>query len=182
MIRKAYILLLLTISFISLPAAAMQNPWSQKWKEIDTGTYRIIFPAENEELGQRVANLMEYYRPHLHKTIKTQARKIPIVLVNQYASANGFVSPAPFYSHWFTTPSSFNAAEWFHALAIHEGRHMVQMDKMKDGPGKFAWRILGGANGTGALIGLYLPMWFLEGDAVVTETALSGGAGKAAFI
>ena len=169
------LMVLLFISLFSLSAAAMQNPWEQNWKVIDTGTYKIIFPAENIDLGQRVANMMEYYRPHLHKTIKTRARKIPIVLVNQYAAANGFVSPAPFYSHWFSTPSSFNGTEWFHGLAVHEGRHMVQFDKMKDGAGKYTWRVLGGANGTAALIGLYLPMWFLEGDAVVTETALTGG-------
>jgi len=174
---KIYITIMLV--FFCIPAFSMQSPWNQKWKKIDTKTYRIIFPAGTEKLAQRVANLMEYYSPHLRKTIKTKARRIPIVLVNQYASANGFVSPAPFYSHWFSTPSSFDSLEWFHGLAIHEGRHMVQIDKMKDGAGKYTWRILGGANGTGALVGLYLPMWFLEGDAVVTETALTaGGRGR----
>ena len=55
---KIYITIVLV--FFCIPAFSMQNPWSQKWKKIDTKTYRIIFPAGAENLAQRVDNLMEY--------------------------------------------------------------------------------------------------------------------------
>lgn len=162
---------------ISLSLSAQQSPSGIKWKSIDTGTYEIIFPEELQSLGQRVANLMVHYEKYNYKSIKTNTRKIPIVLINNYAEANGFVSYAPFYSHWFTTPASFDSLEWFKGLAIHEGRHMVQVNKMyyRDG----LLYILFGDIGPAIYTILYIPGWFMEGDAVLMETALTkGGRGR----
>ena len=161
---------------------SQQNPSGLKWKSIDTGTYEIIFPEEITPLGQRVANLMVHYEKYNYSSIKATPRGIPIVLINQYAEPNGFVSPAPFYSHWFTTPSSFDSVEWFKGLAIHEGRHMVQMNKLTEGFGKGIWRFLLGDSGSAYFSGLYIPSWFMEGDAVVMETALTkGGRGRTPY-
>jgi hypothetical protein len=105
---------------------AQQNPSGIKWKYIDTGIYKIIFPEEITSAGERMADLMLHYEKYNYSSIKDNSKKNSIVLINQNADANGFVSPAPFYSHWYTTPSSFDGVEWFRGLAIHEGRHMVQ--------------------------------------------------------
>ncbi len=172
-------LLLFTFVIYSINLNAQQNPSGIKWKSIDTGNYVIIFPEEITPLGQRVANLMVHYEKYNYSSIKTEPRKIPIVLINQYAEPNGFVSFAPFYSHWFTTPASFDSIEWYKGLAIHEGRHMVQANKLKDGGGKGLWRFLFGETGTALFSAIYVPEWFLEGDAVVMETALTkGGRGR----
>jgi hypothetical protein len=55
---------------------------------------------------------------------------------------------------------------------------VVQIDKLRKGFTKFAsW--LTGEQATGAALGAYLPMWFIEGDAVITETTLSNsGRGR----
>ena len=167
------------ILLIFSSAYSQQNPSGIDWKYIDAGVYRIIFPEEITPAGKRMADLMLHYEKYNYASIRTKARKIPIVLINQNAEANGFVSPAPFYSHWYTTPSSFDGIEWFRGLAIHEGRHMVQMNKLKDGGGKGAWRVLFGDYGTLIFEVLYVPMWFMEGDAVTMETALTkGGRGR----
>jgi hypothetical protein len=56
---------------------------------------------------------------------------------------------------------------------------MVQMNKLKDGAGKGAWRVLFGDYGTLAFEFIYVPFWFMEGDAVTMETALTkGGRGR----
>ncbi len=179
---KRYFNITLILIFLLMPLSitrAQQNPSGIDWKEIDTGTYRIVFPPEIEPLGQYVANLMVHYEKYNYKSMITRPRKIPIVLINQYSQANGFVSTAPFYSHWFTTPSSFDSIEWFKGLAVHEGRHMAQINKLKDGAGKGAWRVLAGPLGTAAFQFLYVPTWFMEGDAVTMETALTrGGRGR----
>ncbi len=167
----------LLLSFTS--AYPQQNPSGINWKYIDAGVYRIIFPEEITPTGERVADLMLHYEKYNYSDLKTRPRKIPIVLINQNAEANGFVATAPFYSHWYTTPSSFDGLEWFRGLAIHEGRHMVQINKLKDGGGKETWRVLFGDYGTMFFQALYIPAWYMEGDAVVMETALTkGGRGR----
>lgn len=178
-----YILLIFAVFFLSpVQLYSQQNPTGIKWKTIDTGVYEIIFPEEITPLAQRVANLMVHYEIYNYADIKTSPRRIPIVLIDQYSEANGFVSFAPFYSHWFTTPSSFTSIEWLKALSIHEGRHMVQVNKLKDGGGKKTWRFLFGEAGTAVLAVLYIPAWFFEGDAVMMETSLTeGGRGRMPF-
>jgi len=175
-------LIIFTIIITTTDLFAQQNPSGINWKSIDTGTYEIIFPEEITPLGQRVANLMVHYEKYNYSSIKTEPRRIPIVLINQYADPNGFVSFAPFYSHWFTTPSSFDSIEWFKGLSIHEGRHMVQLNKLKDGPGKGAWKLLFGEAGTAVFSIVYVPAWFFEGDSVVMETSLTkGGRGRSPY-
>ncbi len=181
-LRGAYIIVILILIAGITTGFSQQNPSGLKWKSIDTGTYEIIFPEEITPLGQRVANLMIHYEKYNYSSIKAEPRRIPIVLINQYAEPNGFVSPAPFYSHWFTTPSSFDSIEWFKGLAIHEGRHMVQMNKLTEGAGKSVWRILLGDLGSAVFSGIYVPVWFMEGDSVVMETALTkGGRGRTPY-
>jgi len=176
------IYLIIIISFLTaytLPGMSQQNPSGTEWKSINAGNYEIIFPQELTPLGQRVANLMVHYENYNYISIKADASLIPIVLINNITDPNGFVAPAPFYSHWFTTPSSFSSIEWFQSLAIHEGRHMVQMNKLKQGPGKQTWRVLLGDTGSALFQMFYIPPWFMEGDAINMETALTwGGRGR----
>ena len=182
--NKTILQLILTALFLTSGSEiySQQNPTGIKWKSIDTGTYEIIFPEEITPLGQRVANLMVHYEKYNYSSIKAKPRQIPIVLINQYAEPNGFVSPAPFYSHWFTTPSSFDSVEWFKGLAIHEGRHMVQMNKLTEGFGKSLWQFFLGDMGSAIFSGIYVPAWFMEGDAIVMETALTkGGRGRTPY-
>ena len=176
------IIIALTITFTAITSInAQQNPPFQNWKYIDAGHYRIIFPEGLEAAAQRIANLMAYYEKYNYAGMSTGPEYVPIVIINDYCAANGFVSSAPFYSHWFTTPSSFASADWFTGLAIHEGRHIVQRNRLREGPGKFAWSVPFGNYGTAVFQGLYIPVWFLEGDAVVMETALTwGGRGRIA--
>lgn len=179
--KKLYpVICVLIICFFNIcPLSAQQNPSGINWKSIDTGTYEIIFPEEITPLGQRVANLMVHYEKYNYLAIKTRPRRIPIVLVNNYTDSNGFVSFAPYYSHLFTTPTSSYSIEWIKLLSIHEGHHMVQRNKLTDGFGKGLWRVLLGDNGTNIFSFLYVPDWYLEGDSVVTETALTqGGRGR----
>ncbi len=55
---------------------------------------------------------------------------------------------------------------------LHEFRHVVQIDKINENLPELIKLILG-QQGTALVFGVHLPWWFIEGDAVVTETALS---------
>ena len=154
------------------------EPASVRWQQIDTEHFRIIFPTDAVQEGQRAANTLEYIYKADGKTLKHQPAKIPVVLHNRTAFSNGFVSWAPKRSEWFLTPPQDNyAQDWLHQLAIHEYRHVVQIDKLNQG----ITRVLGfvaGQQAVGAMAGL-LPLWFLEGDAVAAETALTNaGRGR----
>ena len=154
------------------------EPASVKWQQIHTEHFRIIFPTDAFQDGQRAANALEYIYLAGGKSLNHAPAKIPVVLHNRTAFSNGFVSWAPKRSEWFLTPPQDNyAQDWLHQLSVHEYRHVVQVDKLNQG----ITRTLGfavGQQAVGAAAGL-LPLWFLEGDAVATETALTNtGRGR----
>jgi len=158
-----------------------QNPPGIKWKKIRAEHFDVIVPEELTEEGQRVANTMEYLRDPLQKSLDVRMRRWQVLLSNRGAVSNGYVSLLPRRSEWFATPpqSDFSGtAEWYHLLAVHEGRHMAQFDKLNQGFTRFAG-IFFGELGQGAFSFLSTPLWFMEGDAVAIETALSNsGRGR----
>jgi hypothetical protein len=77
-----------------------------------------------------------------------------------------------------TTPSQgLYSHDYLEQLALHEFRHVVQVDKLKQGFTK-GLSYVTGEMGIGAVAGM-MPFWFLEGDAVDAETRLShAGRGR----
>jgi hypothetical protein len=73
---------------------------------------------------------------------------------------------------FFTTPpQDIFPQDWVDQLIIHEFRHAVMYSAINCGFTKGLYYILG-EQGVFAVFGLFLPMWFIEGDPTVTETAL----------
>ncbi|MDD5765824.1 MAG: hypothetical protein PHW79_06230 [Candidatus Marinimicrobia bacterium] len=170
---------------VILPAQTIDNNQSAPgidWKIIQTAHYRIIFPSEISTDAERVANNLEYLYPAIGKTLKTKPEKWPIVLNSRNAVTNGYVTLIPKKSEWYATPGHDNEMslplDFYDVLAIHEGRHMVQTDKNNRGFNRIMYIF----NGNIALLGMQyysVPMWFFEGDAVGTETALTeSGRGR----
>lgn len=158
-----------------------QNPSDIEWRHIVTENFDIIFPDDIEDEAQRVANLLEKAYPFVTRSLEVKPPRIPLILQNQSVQANGFVTLAPRRSEWFATPSvdpELTNTEWLKTLSIHEFRHVVQFQKTRRGFNK-ALEIILGQIGQALGLGLTLPPWFLEGDAVGMETALTkGGRGR----
>ena len=154
------------------------EPLSVRWQQINTDHFRVIYPTDAVQDGQRAANALEYIYRAEGKTLKHYPAKIPVVLHNRTVISNGFVSWAPKRSEWFLTPPQDNyAQDWLYQLAVHEYRHVVQIDKLNQGITK-AVGFVTGQQAVGAMSSL-VPLWFLEGDAVATETALTNaGRGR----
>jgi hypothetical protein len=110
--------------------------------------------------------------------VNCRPKKISILLYNQSTFSNGFVVWAPKRAEWITTPPiDTYAQDWLEQLALHEYRHVVQIDKLEQGFTK-VMKIIFGEMAVGAMAG-FLPFWFLEGDATVSETAYSStGRGR----
>lgn len=174
------IFITLCLSIYSYTASAQvysadQNPPSLQWRQIHTDNFQVIYPVELSEEAQRITSVLESIVERERKSIRVKPKKISIILQNQGVTSNGFVELAPRRSEFYTTPSqSFDFQGWLNSLAIHEMRHVVQFDKLtgKLNPPFFEQLAL-------AIFGITLPPWFFEGDAVVTETALTeAGRGR----
>lgn len=147
-----------------------QNPSKTKWQQINTADFQLIFPADFEANAKKLANILTYANKKARITLKTKPHKISIILQNNTTVDNGFVTLAPKRSEFYATPSQENeGADWLKKLAVHEYRHVVQIEKFNEGVGK-ALYIMFGEQGMGALLLATTPLWFMEGDAVVTET------------
>jgi hypothetical protein len=152
------------------------NPPSLKWKQINTDTARIIFPAGLETQAQQVASMIHALSRATLNTIGPQQRKINIVFQNQTTISNGYVGLAPFRSEFQLTAdqNSFELGSlpWQQQLAIHEYRHVEQYNNFRIGLSK-AFYYLFGEGGQALANSLSVPNWFFEGDAVYQETLVS---------
>ncbi|MBN2236246.1 MAG: hypothetical protein JW729_01725 [Bacteroidales bacterium] len=162
--------------------AGGQSPGSLKWKQINSSYFQIIFPEGFEEKANYVANVLEYARVLDGKTLNNYPPKISILLHNQTVESNAEVGWAPRRIEMFTQPPQDTyAQDWLQQLALHEYRHVVQIDKMNQGITRVLYALFG-QQITAGVYGLFVPWWFIEGDAVVMETALSqSGRGRQPF-
>lgn len=162
-------------------SAREQHLPNERWLQIELEHYRVIFPQGHEAEAQRVAAYLETYLPLMADTLEPGQAwgKFPIVLSTSSHEANGYVGLAPKRSYFYNRPAAFDGAEWLRLLTIHEGRHIQQLTKARNTPvGATSYYLLGEL-GPGALVALYYPDWFMEGDAVLEETLWStGGRGR----
>ena len=176
--------LLVVFSLFTFPLIAQyystgQDPASTKWRQIKTKKFQLIYPSSFENRSQYVANILEIVAREETKTLSAKVPRIPVIIHSASSKSNGITVWAPKRIEFYSCPPQSNyAEEWLEQLAIHEYRHAVQTSKINQG----FTRVLSfvtGEQGIGAVLGLYVPPWFLEGDAVCTETALSNsGRGR----
>ncbi len=167
----------------SLPAHSQfyqtgQDPASVKWKQIQTPNYRVIFDEEFEDKAQNIANILEHSAQFVDNTLQSDLKKFPVLIHSHSTYANGVVVLAPSRMELYSTPGqNIYSQSWLEQLVLHENRHVAQTSKMFQGITRAATYVAG-EQIAGAVTGL-IPLWFLEGDAVATETALSrAGRGR----
>lgn len=180
--RKLFFLFVFVLAISNLRAQYFQtgqDPASIKWRQINTKNFQLIYPDYYELQAQKLANIMEKVYTYKSNSIQFKPKKISIILHTQTVQSNGLVAWAPKRSEFYTTPhQAIYPQDWLEQLALHEFRHVVQIDKVNSEIPKII-KILLGEQGTAGIFGLYIPWWFIEGDAVVTETALSNfGRGR----
>ena len=157
------------------------TPSKLKWRQINNDDVQVVFPEGIEDRAQRIANLVSYLKHNNLESVGDKTGKVTIVLQNQTITPNAFVALSPFRSELYLTPPQFNflgTGDWIDLLTTHEYRHVLQTTNAKRGFTKVASFVLG-ENTLAFLRRLALPRWYLEGDAVGTETALSNsGRGR----
>ena len=183
--NKFLILFILANSFILAANAQYfqtgQDPSSARWRQINTSNFQVVYPEEFEKQAQRVSYILEKVYDYGSMSLNYHPRKVSVILHTRTVNSNGLVAWAPKRIELFTTPNQqIYAQDWLEQLGLHEFRHLVQMDRIQSELPGLVTAILG-QQAAAIVVGAFLPFWFLEGDAVVTETALSNsGRGRLA--
>lgn len=158
------------------------NPPSVKWYRVNAPHFKVLYPKGFEDQAQRLANTLEHIREAEGKSMGAVPRKFPVILQNQSAVSNGFVSIVPKRSEFYTMPpQDYNFGgtnDWLNQLATHEYRHMTQFERSNTGFNRALYYLFGPAT-LAAMATSSVPQWFWEGDAVATETAFThSGRGR----
>lgn len=187
-----YFFSIVALLFYAVSASAQfyttgDDPGSLKWSRIRTGHYDVIYPCGLDSLAGEYALNLEKYRLDVSRSAgyapgEYTRTRMPVILHAYNAQSNGVVVWAPKRMELFTTPQAYSPEPmpWIQNLAIHESRHVAQMQQGMSHVFR-PFNYIFGQMWTGAIAGLYPSKWLLEGDAVVAETALTkSGRGRTA--
>lgn len=180
--------LLLLLFLFPVSASAQYYDWGQdpattRWSIIktagtdkaDKGGFRVIYPRGSERQAARYVNLIDALKtPVSFGFDKLPLRRTPVVLHTQNFQANGMVMMAPRRVELLTAPTSkpMSTLPWHKELVAHELRHAVQFNNFNRG----VPRVLSWVLGEQVLLTapLYMPLWAMEGDAVMAESMMTG--------
>lgn len=169
-------------------ASLGDEPGKVKWNTLQSRDYQLVFPAGQDSLARAYAGLLQQYRIAVGRSAgylpnERYRRPMPVVLHPFTGISNGAVVWAPRRMDLFTLPDAYGELvpmPWERVLAIHENRHVAQMQFGRDG----WWNWLHypfGELPSMLVTSLYSNAALLEGDAVVMETALTrSGRGRTA--
>lgn len=161
------------------------DPASARWNYIESPNFKVIYPSGIDSTARSYILELEKYRLPVSRSVgfapgEKSFGKIPVILHPFSAVANGSVAWAPKRMDLYSVPSGYDQEPmpWTTMLAIHESRHVAQMQFGLSHCFR-PFRYIFGEMFAGALAGVYPDKWLLEGDAVVAETALSlSGRGR----
>lgn len=191
--RKLRVLLSWVLVFVGQQAGAQfylngEDPGGLRWRCIESPTYRFIYPEGIDSLAREYARIMEMTAPAVGRSAGVRpggwqwGGKTAVILHNQMATSNATVVWAPKRLEIYTNPQAYDPDPfpWITNLALHEQRHICQMQMGYKGLHRVLSYILG-EMWPGACAGIYAHNSWLEGDAVISETALSrSGRGRTA--
>lgn len=154
-----------------------QDPASLKWRQIVTPHLRLVYPENFERKALQMIPVASRLYTSVPKSLAYSPSRVPVIIHNYNVTPNAITIWAPKRIEAYTSPpQDMYAEDWMTQLLVHEYRHVVQMDRNNQGFTRIlSWFL--GEQAAVAINGLFVPSWFMEGDAVCTETAL-GPAGR----
>lgn len=158
-------------------AAAQYYSWGAdraglRWNALRSGDVRVIYPDTAETVARHTLYCIERIRPWIGYGFTHSAMPVPLVIHPENFRSNGLVMWLPRRVEFLTSPAVDGySMPWYKQLAAHEYRHAVQYNNTNRG----VIRVLSYALGQqGSTVGLLcLPIWMMEGDAVMSETEMS---------
>ena len=157
-------------------AAAQYYTWGadapMKWSTIRTPDVRMIYPDTAASLAARTLFYIRTVQPSIGCGFRYGPMRIPFVMHPENFQSNGLVMYLPKRVEFLTSPAVDSySMPWYKQLVAHEYRHAVQYNNLNRG----LIRVLSYLTGEqGSTVGLlFMPLWALEGDAVMSETMMS---------
>lgn len=150
-----------------------------KYREIKNDRIHLVYPSFYEAKAQKFASYVDSIYSIIGLSLGAKAPQVPFLFHTNSAYSNATTIWAPKRIElWTSAPVTTYAYPWDRQLAVHELRHAVQINSLKKGFTKYAARIFG-EHIYGLVEGIFVPMWFMEGDAVLAESTLCPtGRGK----
>ena len=145
---------------------------STNWETLTSSNYKVVYPVGMDSLGRVYSGYLEQFRPLVGNSAgffpNQQYRKpMPVVLHPFAATANGAVVWGPRRMDIYTYPDAYSSlppVPWEKILAIHENRHVAQMQFGRAGFWKYLYWPFGEL--IPLFVGsIYSNHAFLEGDA-----------------
>ncbi len=146
--------------------------------QIKTGRFNIIYPKSYGDAGIDFARSLDNAYSKLGSLYPEKKFRIPVIIHNYTTESNGYVAWAPSRMEIYPTPEQNSIPlDPNTQLAIHELTHVLQMESLNRGFTR-VMSYIAGQQFVGIVSSL-LPLWFLEGDAVFSESVLTGsGRGR----
>ncbi len=144
----------------------------QRWRQLRDDDVRVIAPDTTLGLARQTLCWIRAVRSTVGAGFTYGPLAIPFVLHPDNAQANGLVMYMPKRVEFRAMPAIESySMPWTKQLVAHEYRHAVQYNTLNRGVVR-ALRVLLGQQGATAGL-LFMPLWAIEGDAVMSETLMS---------
>jgi dipeptidyl aminopeptidase/acylaminoacyl peptidase len=155
-----------------------QDPASLKWVQIKTARFKVIYPESYGQGGVEFAKSLDDAYSRLGSLFPEIKFRVPVIIHNYTTNSNGYVAWAPRRMELYPTPEQNTIPlDPQKQLSIHELAHVLQMGSLNKGFSRAMSLILG--EQFYGVVAFLLPLWFLEGDAVFAESALTeSGRGR----
>ena len=148
------------------------DPPSFKWRQMRAEQYRVVYPDTAREVASRMMYYLDAVKGDISYGYRHPQMSIPFVVHPANFRSNGLVMWMPRRVEFLSTPEvNGYSMPWTKQLIAHEYRHAVQYNNLNRGVVKALSYILGQQSSTIGL--LFMPLWMMEGDAVMTETEMS---------
>lgn len=169
-------MVLVAMLFVWQAAEAQYYSWGSdapmRWQQIKGEGVAVIAPDTTIELARRTLHYIHAVQPYVGEGFRYGALDIPFVLHPENSESNALVMWLPKRVDFLTTPAVESySMPWIKQLVAHEYRHAVQYNNLNRGVPRVLSRFLGQQGSVTGL--LFMPLWALEGDAVMNETAMS---------
>ncbi|THB63409.1 MAG: hypothetical protein D6B26_06065, partial [Spirochaetaceae bacterium] len=177
--------LLITVCFswlIGVPQVLMADDQAYSgWQSFQTEYTQIIFEPHNIAYAEDLAGFADGLFEEVSEMVGWKPEKrVPVVLTDRTALANGFYRPLPHSITLFlTSPGDrflgARSQNWLQSLYVHELVHYIHLTERLGLPGLASYVF--GPDAVAANTAL-MPVWWIEGLAVWAESnLLAGGRG-----
>lgn len=144
----------------------------QKWSAIRTPDVRMIYPDTVSAVAQRTLFYIRTVQPDIAYGFRHGPMRIPFIMHPENFQSNGLVMYLPKRVEFLTSPAIDSySMPWYKQLVAHEYRHAVQYNNLDRGVIRALSYVLGQQGSTIGM--LCMPIWAMEGDAVMSETMAS---------